>query len=188
MIKYKRLKLMKESDNNNNEFYSFSDDNDIDTNNNLILEFSNNSPKESEIFEDNSKNDTYKITLGKNKHLNEILYETNEIATSKYNLLNIFPKILMEQFSRICNIYLLIIALFQSIKSISYTDGSPLILISLTALILLNGFKDCFEDRKRKKSDKIENNNEILIYDQNTKSFVQNIWKNIKFRIYFFCI
>ena len=180
MIKYKRLKLMKESDNNNNEFYSFSDDNDIDTNNNLILEFSNNSPKESEIFEDNSKNDTYKITLGKNKHLNEILYETNEIATSKYNLLNIFPKILMEQFSRICNIYLLIIALFQSIKSISYTDGSPLILISLTALILLNGFKDCFEDRKRKKSDKIENNNEILIYDQNTKSFVQNIWKNIK--------
>ena len=180
MIKYKRLKLMKESDNNNNEFYSFSDDNDIETNNNLILEIGNNSSKENENFEDNSKNDSYKIILGKHKHLNEILYETNEIVTSKYNLLNIFPKILMEQFSRICNIYLLIIALFQSIKSISYTDGSPLVLIPLTSLILLNGFKDFFEDTKRKKSDKIENNNEILIYNQNSKSFVLDIWKNIK--------
>ena len=56
----------------------------------------------------------------------------------------------MEQISRICNIYLLIIALFQSIKSISYTGVSPLILIPLTSLILFNGFKDFFEDSAKK--------------------------------------
>ena len=86
----------------------------------------------------------------------------------------------MEQLSRICNVYLLIIAIFQSIKSISYTDGYPLVLISLTALIVLNGFKDYIEDSKRKSSDKKENNNRILIYNQKTKEFIEDVWQNIK--------
>ena len=177
---------MKESTDNNDKFYNFSE-NTIDSynttklnKNHLILTFHNNSKKENKSFEYNSKNDTYKIILGKHNKLNEILYETNEISTSKYNLLNLIPKILMEQLSRICNVYLLIIAMFQSIKSISYTNGFPLVLIPLTSLILLNGLKDFLEDRKRKKSDTIENENEILIYNQSSKRFVPDVWKNIK--------
>ena len=173
---------MKESndDNDNNNFYNLSEYNIINSNNNLILPFDNKSRLEKKNFEDNSKNDTYKIILGKYCKLNEILYESNEINTSKYNFVNLIPKILMEQLSRICNIYLLIIAMLQSIKSISYTDGSPLVLIPLTMLILLNGFKDFLEDRKRKISDQKENNNKILIYNQSTKSFNLDVWKNIK--------
>ena len=171
---------MKESNNNNDKFYTLSEYNIINSNNNLILPFENHPPKENKIFEDNSRNDTYKIILGKHNKINDILFESNEISTSKYTFLSAIPKILMEQLSRICNIYLLIIALFQSIKSISYTNGYPLVLIPLTSLILLNGLKDFIEDRKRKISDKIENNNEILIYNQTTKSFIRDTWKNIK--------
>ena len=86
----------------------------------------------------------------------------------------------MEQFSRICNIYFIIIALLQTIKSISYSDGSPLILLPLTSIILLNGFKDYFEDQKRVKSDKEENNNQTLIYNKDTKKFYRDVWENIK--------
>ena len=171
---------MKESNDNNDKFYTLSEYNIINSNNNLILPFESHPPKENKIFEDNSRNDTYKIILGKHNKINDILYESNEISTSKYTFLNAIPKILMEQLSRICNIYLLIIALFQSIKSISYTNGYPLVLIPLTSLILLNGLKDFIEDRKRKISDKKENNNEILIYNQSTKSFIRDAWKNIK--------
>jgi phospholipid-transporting ATPase len=171
---------MKESIDNNEQFYNLSEYNIINSNNNLILPFESHPPKENKIFEDNSRNDTYKIILGKHNKINDILYESNEISTSKYTFLNAIPKILMEQLSRICNIYLLIIALFQSIKSISYTNGYPLVLIPLTSLILLNGLKDFIEDRKRKISDKKENNNEILIYNQSTKSFIRDAWKNIK--------
>ena len=171
---------MKESNDNNDKFYTLSEYNIINSNNNLILPFESHPPKEKKIFEDNSRNDTYKIILGKHNKINDILYESNEISTSKYTFLNAIPKILMEQLSRICNVYLLIIALFQSIKSISYTNGYPLVLIPLTSLILLNGLKDFLEDRKRKISDQIENNNEILIYNQSTESFIQDVWKNIK--------
>ena len=171
---------MKESDDDNNNFYQLSENNIVNTNNHLILSFDKKIPKEEKPIEYNINNDTYKIIMGKYNKLNDILYESNKISTSKYNLLNLFPKILMEQLSRICNIYLLIIALLQSIKSISFTDGYPLVLIPLTSLILLNGFKDYIEDRKRKETDKKENNNSILIYNQKKNKFVSDIWQNIK--------
>ena len=171
---------MKESDDDNNDFYDLTETNIVNTNNHLILSFDKHFKKEEKSIDLNLNNDTYKVLMGKYNELNEILYETNQIRTSKYTLLNIIPKILMEQLSRICNVYLLIIAIFQSIKSISYTDGYPLVLISLTALIVLNGFKDYIEDSKRKSSDKKENNNRILIYNQKTKEFIEDVWQNIK--------
>ena len=122
----------------------------------------------------------YTIFLGRQNELNEPLYETNKISTSKYNYITFFPKMLMEQFSRICNIYFLIIAMLQSFKSISYSNGSPLILLSFSSIVLLNGLKDYIEDKKRVESDKKENNNEILIYDKSSKKFIYDIWENIK--------
>ena len=168
---------MKETDDdNNNEFYKLTE-NDFkqsELNPNLI--------NENENYEVSQKknSDIYTIFLGENKELNEPLYETNRISTSKYNSFNFLPKILMEQFTRICNIYILIIAMFQSIKSISYTGGSPLILIPFSSIILLNGFKDLVEDRKRVRSDKEENNNSILIYDKSSRNFILEKWENIK--------
>lgn len=38
---------------------------------------------------------------------------TNKICTSRYNIFNVFPKILWEQFSKIGNIYFLILSILQ---------------------------------------------------------------------------
>ena len=171
---------MKESDDNKNDFYKLSE-NDFINAELQNAQLNSNLTNEKENFENPKKNsDLYTIFLGSNKSLNEPLYETNKISTSKYTIYNFIPKILMEQFSRICNVYFLIMAMLQSIKSISYTGGSPLILIPFSSIILLNGFKDYIEDRKRVKSDKEENNNNILIYNKNRKNFYLDKWENIK--------
>jgi hypothetical protein len=47
-------------------------------------------------------------------HINEPTeFETNKISTSKYTWYNVFPKILIEQFSKMANVYFLIIAIMQ---------------------------------------------------------------------------
>ena len=105
--------------------------------------------------------------------------ETNKISTSKYQWYSFFPKMLMEQFARLANAYFLIIAILQSIKEISYSSGSPVILFPLSIVILINGLKDLFEDMKRKKSDNEENNNFCLVYDKKQRQFVNKKWKEI---------
>ena len=94
--------------------------------------------------------DLYLIFINSPKHNPS---EKNKINTSKYQWNNFFPKLLMVQFSRLANIYFLIIAILQSIRDLSYSDGVPLILFPLSFVITLNGIKDLYEDFKRKKSD-----------------------------------
>ena len=176
------------NNNINGKHFQLTEDDYINTNDqdsninaiNTINTIKTNYNKKEEVLDMKKNKDLYTLFLGINKHYNSYLYETNQISTSKYTYLNAFPKILMEQFSRICNIYFIIIALLQTIKSISYSDGSPLILLPLTSIILLNGFKDYFEDQKRVKSDKEENNNQTLIYNKDTKKFYRDVWENIK--------
>ena len=170
---------MKESEDNNNDFYKLTENNFINTD---FQESTFSEPfNQKENPETLKKNDDiYTIFLGANNHLNEPLYETNKISTSKYKWYNILPKVLMEQFSRVCNIYFLVIAMLQTFKSISYSDGTPLILLPFSSIILLNGLKDFIEDRKRVISDNEENNKEVLIYDRLSKKFIMDKWENIK--------
>ena len=87
-----------------------------------------------------------KIKKRKKKH-----QEYNKISTSRYTWYNCFPKILVEQFSKMSNIYFLIIAILQCYKEISNADGRPVILLPLIVVVLINGIKDFYEDLKRKK-------------------------------------
>ena len=97
--------------------------------------------------------------------------ERNKISTSKYRWNTFFPKMLMEQYSRLANVYFLIIAILQSVRAISYTGQMPLILIPLSVVVILNGIKDLYEDFTRKKSDTEENNKITLVYDSLSKTF-----------------
>ena len=106
--------------------------------------------------------------------------EKNKTDTSKYRWFNFLSKILMEQFSRLVNVYFLIIAVLQSIKEVSYSGGSPIILLPLAMVISLNGIKDIYEDFKRKKSDRLENNSLTLVYDSLSENFVTKKWAEIK--------
>ena len=123
------------------------------------------------------KDDIYTIFIN-NKDMND-QQEVNYIDTSKYKWSNFFAKILMEQFSRLVNVYFLIIAIMQSVKELSYSGGNPLILLPLSIIIVLNGLKDMYEDYNRRKSDNKENNSECYIYDS-IKGFERKKWSDIK--------
>ena len=107
-------------------------------------------------------------------------HEKNKIETSKYKWFNFLAKILMEQFSRLANAYFLVIAVLQSIKALSYSGGAPLMLIPLAFVVCLNGIKDIYEDFKRKKSDKKENNTQCLIYNPMSHQFEKRKWHEIR--------
>ena len=95
----------------------------------------------------NNKNideDIYAVFIN-NPNMND-KNERNKIDTSKYKWYNFFAKILMEQFSRLANIYFLIIAVLQSVKELSYSGGNPIILMPLSFVVCLNGLKDIYED------------------------------------------
>ena len=84
----------------------------------------------------------------------------NKITTSKYTYFTFFPLNLIEQFTKLANVYFLIIAVMQSLKAISITDGKPIIIFPLFIVVTISMVKDFFEDYKRKKSDKQENRKE----------------------------
>ena len=106
--------------------------------------------------------------------------ENNKIHTSKYKWFNFLSKILMEQFSRLANAYFLVIAILQSIKELSYSGGTPIMLLPLSFVVSLNGLKDLYEDFKRKKSDKKENNSDCYIYNSLSNRFEKKKWREIK--------
>ncbi len=87
----------------------------------------------------------------------------NRIETAKYNMITFLPMNLIEQFSKFANIYFLMIGLLSMIKQISMTDGTPVIFLPLSFIILITACKDFFEDLSRKKSDEMENNSKTQL-------------------------
>lgn len=77
----------------------------------------------------------------------------NSIKTSKYTIANFIPKNLIIQFSKVANIYFLIIGIMQMIPSISVSGGFPVIFMPLSIVVGTSAIKDFYEDLKRKKSD-----------------------------------
>ena len=123
----------------------------------------------------------YLIFIGPNCNKeNDYLLESNKITTSKYQWYNFYPKILMEQFSNIANVYFLIISILQSIKEISYSNGSPIMLIPFSCIVLINGIKDIYEDWKRKKMNDLDNQRLCLVYDNNKNKYINKKWEDIK--------
>ncbi|EGR30728.1 phospholipid-translocating p-type flippase family protein, putative [Ichthyophthirius multifiliis] len=93
----------------------------------------------------------------------------NSIQTSKYTFYNFLPKNLIEQFSKIANLYFLIAGFCQIIPQISISDGVPTIFLPLTVILAITASKDFYEDYKRKKSDNEENKVKKYKTQQNQK-------------------
>ncbi|KAM3140134.1 hypothetical protein pb186bvf_007687 [Paramecium bursaria] len=100
-----------------------------------------------------TQNDFYCCQSNKKK------YNHNKIRTSKYEWWNFLPKNLFGQLQKPANIFFICIAVLQSIKLISLTNGQPLILIPLIIMMIVSMFKDNKEDQKRKDGDQKENEN-----------------------------
>ena len=106
-------------------------------------------------------------------------FKKNVIRTSKYTLLSFLPKNLFLQFTKLANIYFLMICFLQVIPAISISNGQPANLIPLVVVIFVSGVKDLLEDRKRHKSDNQENNRLVRIL-QPSGNFEQKRWRDLK--------
>ena len=82
---------------------------------------------------------------------------SNKITTCKYNLLTFLPLNVLEQFSKVANIYFLVIGMLSMIEEITMSEGQPLIFVPLFFIVFVTAFKDLVEDLSRRRSDKEEN-------------------------------
>lgn len=70
------------------------------------------------------------------------------------------------------NLYFLVIMFMQMIDKISISAGKPAMALPLFFVVALSMIKDAYEDFKRHRADKAENEAVAEVYDQETQSFV----------------
>ncbi|KAK5122032.1 hypothetical protein LTR85_004278 [Meristemomyces frigidus] len=86
----------------------------------------------------------------------------NLIRSSKYTPWNFVPRQLFAQFSKLANSYFLIVAILQMIPGLS-TTGTYTTIIPLLFFVSISMAKEGYEDFRRYKLDKTENNHETRV-------------------------
>ena len=124
----------------------------------------------------NYDSSTRRVTILGSEHPRD--YRDNKVKTSKYSVWTFLPKNLYEQFSKLANVYFLIISLMQMVPIISISGGKPVMLMPLSFVIAVSMIKDIFEDYKRHKSDKLENSKQALVWDGH--DWVPQPWLDLK--------
>lgn len=88
---------------------------------------------------------------------NDKPYTNNVITSSRYTLISFLPRQLIAQFSKLANVYFMCIAIMQLIPSWS-TTGTSTTIIPLSIFISISILREAFDDYRRHKLDKEENN------------------------------
>ncbi|KAL0288787.1 UNVERIFIED_CONTAM: Phospholipid-transporting ATPase 1 [Sesamum angustifolium] len=98
-------------------------------------------------------------------------------GTSKYSVLTFLPRNLFEQFHRIAYIYFLVIAILNQLPQLA-VFGREASILPLAFVLFVTAIKDAYEDYRRHRSDKIENNRLawVLLDDK----FQQKKWKDLR--------
>ena len=103
--------------------------------------------------------------------------QTNAVSTTRYTPLSWLPLSLLMQFTRLGNIYLLIISVLTLMP---FTTKSPAALIGTFSLVLfLSCVKEGIEDFYRHKADREENQKIAHVYSYGTGSYEPRYWKDI---------
>ncbi|CAI2165578.1 13647_t:CDS:2 [Funneliformis geosporum] len=112
----------------------------------------------------------------------------NAITTSRYTFYDFFPKQLYAQFSKVANVYFLFVAAIQAIPGWSPT-GQFTTLIPLSTFMSISMAREGFDDIRRHKQDKDENNKECLVLhvyrsndaaSQRMSLWIKTKWKNLR--------
>ncbi|KAL2899777.1 Phospholipid-transporting ATPase 1 [Bienertia sinuspersici] len=104
-------------------------------------------------------------------------FVTNEIRTSKYTLFNFLPKNLFIQFHRVAYLYFLAIAALNQLPPLA-VFGRTVSLFPLLFVLSVTAIKDGYEDWRRYRSDKKENNREAHVLQ--SECFEMKKWKDIQ--------
>ncbi|KAK9723743.1 hypothetical protein RND81_05G022300 [Saponaria officinalis] len=102
---------------------------------------------------------------------------SNEIRTSKYTMLNFLPKNLFIQFHRVAYLYFLAIAALNQLPPLA-VFGRTVSLFPLLFVLSVTAIKDGYEDWRRHRSDRKENNREALVLQSGR--FENKKWKHIQ--------
>jgi phospholipid-translocating ATPase len=87
----------------------------------------------------------------------QLPYIHNSIRSSRYSLISFFPRQLFAQFSKLANAYFLVISIMQLIPGLS-TTGTFTTIVPLLCFIGISMGKEGWDDIRRWKLDKEENN------------------------------
>ncbi|KAI9049036.1 hypothetical protein LZ554_006884 [Drepanopeziza brunnea f. sp. 'monogermtubi'] len=87
---------------------------------------------------------------------------SNWIRSSRYTVWNFLPRQLWFQFSKLANAYFLVISILQVMPGLS-TTGTYTTLAPLLVFVAISMGKEGWDDVRRYKLDKIENNRETLV-------------------------
>ena len=99
------------------------------------------------------------------------IYPNNRISTTKYNLVNFFPKSLLLQFKKSANIYFLLVTI---LTFGSFSPINPASMIGTFIFVLIcTMIKEAYEDFRRYEQDELNNNRLILKY-------IDGAWKEAK--------
>lgn len=101
----------------------------------------------------------------------------NEIRTSKYTIITFLPKNLFIQFHRVAYLYFLAIAALNQLPPLA-VFGRTVSLFPLLFVLCVTAIKDGYEDWRRHRSDRKENNRETLVCQSG--DFRMKIWKKIQ--------
>jgi Phospholipid-translocating ATPase N-terminal len=85
----------------------------------------------------------------------------NKIHTARYNVVTFLPKNLFYQFSKMTNLYFLVLTILDWYIH----QRLPAMVFPLGFVISVSMIKDIFEDMKRHESDKRENRKKVLVGD-----------------------
>ncbi|CAN6448428.1 unnamed protein product [Victoria cruziana] len=101
----------------------------------------------------------------------------NEIQTSKYSVLTFLPKNLFEQFHRAAYVYFLVLASLNQVPQLE-VFAKEIAFLPLLFVLFVTAIKDAYEDFRRHRSDKIENNRmaDVLVNGK----FEMKRWKDIR--------
>lgn len=89
-------------------------------------------------------------------------YIGNTITSSRYNAWNFLPRQLYAQFSKLANFYFLCVSILQMIPGLS-TTGTYTTIVPLLIFVSISMAKEGYDDFRRYRLDKEENNRETLV-------------------------
>ncbi|XP_062166085.1 phospholipid-transporting ATPase 1-like isoform X1 [Alnus glutinosa] len=104
-------------------------------------------------------------------------FSGNEIRTSKYTIITFLPKNLFIQFHRVAYLYFLAIAALNQLPPLA-VFGRTVSLFPLLFVLCVTAIKDGYEDWRRHRSDRNENNREALVHQNG--EFRSKEWKKIQ--------
>ncbi|KAI5810975.1 phospholipid-translocating P-type ATPase [Peziza echinospora] len=111
-------------------------------------------------------------------------YVNNTIRSSRYTVWNFLPRQLIAQFSKLANFYFLCVSILQMIPTLS-TTGTYTTIVPLLFFISLSIGKEGYDDYRRYKLDKQENNRTTKVLRQNKQYIPDNdaeqaVWEDVK--------